>query len=108
MALLFGDFCKMCIRDRYASYWTQQWLAIKVGWYTLSGGEGEDLAKKRLTSYLQEQYLERVLDPVAEEINPEVVRENVLTLYIRLLGEQLQEIRGGFKSEVQQLSLIHI
>ena len=77
----------------YTSYWTQQWLAIKVGWYTLSGGEGEDLAKKRLTSYLQEQYLERVLDPVAEEINPEVVRENVLTLYIRLLGEQLQEIR---------------
>lgn len=77
----------------YTSYWTQQWLAIKVGWYTLSGGEGDDSAEKRLTRYLQEQYLDRVLDPVAEEINPEVVREDVLTLYIRLLGEQLQGIR---------------
>lgn len=77
----------------YTSYWTQQWLAIKVGWYTLSGGEGDDSAEKRLTRYLQEQYLDRVLDSVAEEINPEVVREDVLTLYIRLLGEQLQGIR---------------
>lgn len=77
----------------YTSYWTQQWLAIKVGWYSLSGGEGDDSAKKRLTVYLQEQYFDRVLNPVAEEINPEVVRENVLTLYIQLLGEKLQGIR---------------
>ena len=65
----------------------------RQGWYTLSGGEGDDSAEKRLTRYLQEQYLDRVLDSVAEEINPEVVREDVLTLYIRPLGQQLKGIR---------------
>lgn len=76
----------------FTSYWTQQWLAIKVAWYKMSTGEETDPAVKRLAAYLQEQYHDRVLDPVAKEIDPDVVREQATKLYVELLGDQLQEI----------------
>jgi len=76
----------------FTGYWTQQWLAIKVAWYQLSIGEGTDPATLRLAAYLQEQFRERVLDPVAREIDPDVVRGKATRLYIQLLGEQVQGI----------------
>jgi len=76
----------------FTDYWTQQWLAIKVAWYKMSAGEGTDPTVQRLAAYLQEQYHDRVLDPVAREIDPDVVREQATKRYIRLLGEQLQEM----------------
>lgn len=76
----------------FSGYWTQQWLAIKVAWYQLSIGEGTDPATLRLAAYLQEQFRERVLDPVAREIDPDVVRGKATRLYIQLLGEQVQGI----------------
>ena len=77
----------------FTGYWTQQWLAIKVAWYRLGAEEGTDPAVNRLASYLQEEYDERVLDPVAKNINPDAVREEATMLYIRVLGEQLPGIR---------------
>ncbi|WP_313953506.1 hypothetical protein [Accumulibacter sp.] len=74
----------------YTAYWTQQWLAIKVAWYKLGGGEGENPAARRLAAYLQEQFRERVLEPVAAEIDPGEVMQQTTTLYVRLLVEQLQ------------------
>lgn len=76
----------------FTSYWTQQWLAIKVAWYKLSAGEGTDPSVKRLAAYLQEQYHDRVLAPVAKEIDPDMVREQATKLYVQLLGDQLQGI----------------
>lgn len=71
----------------YTSYWTQQWLSIKVAWYQV----GDDPVT-RLASYLQEQYQERVLTPVSEEIDPRDIMAQATTLYVRLLAEQLQGI----------------
>jgi hypothetical protein len=76
----------------FTSYWTQQWLAVKAAWYKLGAGEGMDPAIKQLANYLQAQYDKRVLDPVAREVDPDVVRVKATTLYIQLLGEQLQGI----------------
>ncbi|WP_300454655.1 hypothetical protein [Accumulibacter sp.] len=76
----------------FTGYWTQQWLAIRVAWYKLSLGAGEDPATIRLAAYLQEQFRDRVLDPVAKEIDPDVVRAKATRLYVQLLGEQLQAI----------------
>ena len=76
----------------FTAYWTQQWLAVKVAWYKLSIGEGTDPAVRQLATDLQEQYNRRVLDPVAKEVDPEVVRVRATTLYIQLLGEQIQGI----------------
>ena len=76
----------------YTSYWTQQWLAIKLGWYKLSDGEARNSATQRLAAYLQEQYNERVLAPVATEVAPDKIRRRATALYVRLLGEQLQGI----------------
>lgn len=77
----------------FAGYWTQQWLAMKVAWYKLSAEEGTDPTVSRLAAYLQEQYHDRVLDPVAKEIDPDVVREHATMLYVQLLGEQLHAIQ---------------
>ncbi len=76
----------------FTGYWTQQWLAVKVAWYKLSSGEGMDPAARQLAIYLQDQYKTRVLDPVAKEVDPDVVRVSATTLYIRLLDEQVQGI----------------
>lgn len=85
----------------FTGYWTQQWLAVKVAWYKLTIGEGTDPAVRRLAAHLQAQYSERVLDPVAREIDPDVVRMNATTLYIRLLAEQIRGIprRYGIPAE---------
>jgi len=80
----------------YTGYWTQQWLSIKVAWYKMGDGEGneagDDPAVRRLAAYLQEEYQERVLEPAAEEVDPNAVSEQATSLYVKLLAEQLQGI----------------
>ncbi len=76
----------------FTGYWTQQWLSIKVAWYKLGSGDEKDQAANRLAAYLQEQYHERVLQPVAREIDPDVVRTQATKLYVQLLDEQLRGI----------------
>ncbi len=80
----------------FTGYWTQQWLAIKVAWYKLGAEEGTDPAVDRLAAYLQEQYDERVLEPVAREIDPDAVRGEATMLYIQILGEQLPVIQRRY------------
>jgi len=77
----------------FTGYWTQQWLAIKVAWYKLGAEEGSDPAVERLAAYLQEQYDERVLEPVAREVDPDAVRGEATLLYIQIVGERLPGIR---------------
>jgi hypothetical protein len=76
----------------FSSYWTQQWLTIKVAWYKLASGENEDPAVTRLAAYLQAQYQERVLAPVAKSIDPVAVRAQATRHYVRNLAEQLAPI----------------
>lgn len=54
----------------FSSYLTQQWLTTKVAWYTLNFGEGDPSPEDRLAAYIQEQYYDRVLAPVAREVDP--------------------------------------
>ncbi|MEA1028183.1 hypothetical protein T3A99_06320 [Pseudomonas sp. N-137] len=76
----------------FSSYWTQEWLAVKVSWYAASAEGEEDSAATRLAVYLQEQYREQVLAPVAVEIDPEAIRANATGYYVRLLNQQVQVI----------------
>ena len=76
----------------FTSYWTQQWLTMKVAWYKMSTGKESDPTVNRLATYLQEQYHDRVLDPVAKEIDPDEVMEHATKAYVQLLGEQLQGV----------------
>jgi len=75
----------------FSSYWTQQWLSMKVSWYSLSGA-GENPAVSRLALYLQEQYQERVLEPVAETDDPQQIMARSTWLYIQQLDEQLPRV----------------
>jgi hypothetical protein len=86
----------------YTGYWTQQWLAIKVAWYKMSAGQEEDPAVERLAAYLQEQYQEQVLGPVAREIDPDAVRGQATKLYVQLLGEQVQGIQRRYDVPLDQ------
>ena len=76
----------------FTDYWTQQWLAMKVVWYRLSAEEETDPTVKRLAASLQEQYRERVLDPVAKEISPDEIKGQATKLYIQRLREKLQDM----------------
>ncbi|GAB3372579.1 hypothetical protein [Azotobacter armeniacus] len=76
----------------FSSYWTRQWLTMKVTWYKLNAGGEKEPTVERLAIYLQEQYHEQVLEPVAKEIDPDRVMEQATKLYVWLLGEQLQRI----------------
>ncbi|WP_158456863.1 hypothetical protein [Pseudomonas fluorescens] len=76
----------------FSSYWTQEWLAVKVSWYAASAEGETDSSARRLAVYLQEQYREQVLEPVAVEIDPEAIRANAIGYYLRQLNQQVQVI----------------
>jgi len=88
----------------FTGYWTQQWLTMKVAWYKLDSGEGREPAEKRLALYLQEQYHERVIEPVAEQINPEGIRDRACELYVQLLGQQLPAIIQRYNAAPEEFS----
>ena len=76
----------------FSSYWTRQWLTMKVTWYQLNAEGEKDPVVDRLALYLQEQYQERVLVPVAKQIHPDWIMTQTTQLYVRHLREQLQGI----------------
>jgi hypothetical protein len=85
----------------FSSYWTQQWLSVKVSWYKLSAGGEQDPTVNRLALYLQEQYQEIVLEPVAEELDPGQIMQDSTRLYVRHLQRQVPDIgqRHGVPEE---------
>jgi hypothetical protein len=76
----------------FSSYWTQEWLSMKVSWYTLSAKGEQDTSEKRLAAYLLEQYQEKVLAPVAVEIDPDAILSLASAFYVDILKEELQKI----------------
>ncbi|MFW0754742.1 hypothetical protein ACN1C3_08300 [Pseudomonas sp. H11T01] len=87
----------------FSSYWTQEWLAMKVTWYRMNAGEEKDLSEKRLTVYFQEQYHDRVLTPVAVEIDPDAILGQATEVYVQVLGKQLQAIAQRYGVSAAQL-----
>jgi hypothetical protein len=87
----------------FSGYWTQEWLSMKVTWYTMSAGGEKDPSAKRLGLYLQKQYHDRVLDPVALEIDPDAIMGQATEFYIQLLGKHLQEIAQRYGVPQNQL-----
>lgn len=86
------DFTEEDFIPWFTSYWTQQWLAVKIAWYKIGGGDGADPAVQRLAQYLREQYHDRVLEPVAEEVNPDTVRVLATAQYVQRLAQNLRDI----------------
>ncbi|MBW8327739.1 MAG: hypothetical protein K0M48_00810 [Thiobacillus sp.] len=86
----------------FTDFWTQQWLAMKVAWYKLSAEEGTDPTVQRLSAYLQAQYHDRVLEPVAREIDPDEVRAQATKHYVQRLSAQLQDIPQRYGVPVDQ------
>lgn len=76
----------------FSSYWTRQWLTMKVTWYQMNAEGKNNQAVDRLALYLQEQYQDQVLDPVAKQISPNWVMAQSTQLYVRLLRKQLEAI----------------
>jgi len=76
----------------FSSYWTQQWLSMKVAWYKM-GSEGNlDPTVDRLAVYLQEEYHQQVLVPVAKELDPDSIMETAARRYVGALVEGLAAI----------------
>lgn len=95
---------KLLVRERaeadfipwFSSYWTQQWLTAKVAWYKLGSDDATGPPVARLAAYLQEQYYDRVLAPVAKEVTTEAVMAEATLLYLQHLGGHIPSIAGRY------------
>ena len=88
----------------FSSYWTQEWLSMKVSWYTLNAKGEQDASAKRLAAYLLEQYQRRVLAPVAVEIDPDAILGLATAFYVDILQEELQKISKRHGVPMAQLN----
>lgn len=88
----------------FSSYWTQEWLSMKVSWYSLSAKGEQDASSKRLAAYLLEQYQKRVLAPVAVEIDPDQILGLATVFYVDILQEELQKISQRHGVPMAQLN----
>nr|WP_246226459.1 hypothetical protein [Pseudomonas atagonensis] len=88
----------------FSSYWTQEWLSMKVSWYTLSAGGEQDASARRLATYLLEQYQERVLAPVAVEIDPDAILSQSTEFYAQQMARQMPLIAQRHGVPVAQLN----
>lgn len=87
----------------FSSYWTQEWLSMKVSWYTISASGEQDASTKRLATYLLEQYQKRVLAPVAVEIDPDAILGQATAFYAQLMAKQMPLIAQRYGVPVAQL-----
>ncbi|WP_256660947.1 MULTISPECIES: hypothetical protein [unclassified Pseudomonas] len=99
----------------FSSFWTRKWLSMKVGWYRLSSDGEREQTVNRLAAYLQEEYDEQVLQPVARELDPDDIMEQTTRTYVQQLDERLQLIpqRFGvpgdqFNQHLQQIPAIEM
>jgi len=88
----------------FSSYWTQEWLSMKVSWYTISAKGERDTSEKRLAAYLLEKYQEKVLAPVAVEIDPDAILSLASAFYVDILREELQKISQRHGVPMAQLN----
>lgn len=88
----------------FSSYWTQEWLSMKVSWYTISAQGEQDATEKRLAAYLLEAYQEKVLAPVAVEIDPDAILSLASAFYVDILKEELQKISQRHGVPMAQLN----
>ena len=88
----------------FSSYWTQEWLSMKVSWYAISGSDEQNQSEKRLAAYLLEQYQRRVLAPVAVEIDPDQILALATAFYVDILQEELQRISQRHGVPMAQLN----
>jgi hypothetical protein len=88
----------------FSSYWTQEWLSMKVSWYAINAGDEQDASAKRLAAYLLEQYHQRVLEPVAVEIDPNAILGQATAFYVQQLGQQLEVISKRHGVPMAQLN----
>jgi hypothetical protein len=97
----------------YSSYWVQQWLGLKTGWYEMNRGDGDGAVDDYLVAYLQERFDEMVLEPAGERGNPRTITEQSAALYVRMLSAQLRCIPGihpvtqrSLKKRLEEIPLI--
>jgi hypothetical protein len=75
------------------SYWTHQWLALKLAWCRTDESAGEPARIARLTDYLDAEYRSTVLDPVAREIDPSQIMDRASELYVSTLAADVEALR---------------
>lgn len=76
----------------YTSYLTQEWLAVKVAFYKSNDADDEAAAVNRLARYLQEQYVDRVLEPASEETDPSRILRRSTQLFVDTLTREIDPI----------------
>lgn len=96
----------------FSSYWTQEWLGVRVAFYKL-GAKQDDEAATRLANYLQGQYRKRVLDAVARQMDPDSIMQASTGYYLQELANQVKAMpdrygiaQGDFDRRLQDIPAI--
>ena len=88
----------------YSSYWTQQWMASRVTWYKMQYVEGEPTPEERLSSYLQQQFYEQVLEPVSNFVDPRTVMEETTAVYLQAVKIRVDQFPSEYRIPVAELN----
>jgi hypothetical protein len=75
------------------SYWTHEWLALKLAWYRADDSSDERAAVARLSAYLHDRYRSKVLEPTARDVDPLQIMDQASGLYASTLAAGLDELR---------------
>jgi hypothetical protein len=76
------------------TYWVQQWLALKLAWYRANAEGDPAAATARLGEYLRAQHRSRVLEPVAEEIDPARFVDQVTGRFVETLNAGIRAVQA--------------
>ena len=88
----------------YSGYWTQRWLSVKSAWYRLSSGGDTAGPEKKLAAYLRDEYRDRVLQPVAGQIDFDTVRSHAGKIYLERMRELLVDLPGSYRLSERQFN----
>jgi hypothetical protein len=69
----------------YTSYWTQEWLMLKLALHGHDGADQQSAASRELAKYLQAKFASQVLEPASEPTGPGGILRQATAIYLRAL-----------------------
>ena len=81
----------------YTSFFTQQWLALKMGWYTLDSPDGGEDSADRLARHLQQEFYQRVLEPIAPADRPFAIMQQCGSRYVEYMAAAINSLRTRYR-----------
>jgi hypothetical protein len=87
----------------YTSYWTQEWLAIKLALHGPEDDATGEAAVQHLARHLEQEFAARVLEPASEDSGPAEISRRATAIY--LSGLQTAISTSGKRHRIPEAAL---